>query len=632
MIANGLTNEQKEKLKIELFLKKFNSPEDLQNWADIFLGIRLPKGHIYPDSNSSPVEWMWEAYNNYKLNKGNETPGYIILSSRESYKTLSESMLAVIFMLHFNATIAHLAAIESQATKALQYINSFIKKCRPYMEAMGMTIDSQSKRRVGFETQDGSISYVNVIIATVAGANSEHTNILCIDEIDVMRFPDAFEEAKFIPGVTNGQYPLTIATSTRKYAFGLMQKEITNAESSGQKVLRWNILDITEKCPDSRHRPNLKKIERYISNRLPLKNISMDEYNNLIENEKNKYTLIKAYNGCQSCPILPICQTRLATRPSTDVGYLYKPIDFVINQFKKTPLEKAEAQLLCLRPGSTGLVYPRFSPEIGQNVISLQMAADLLCINPSKIELDNIVNKLHDLNVDFFAGVDWGFRHAFAITVSCNIYGQWWLIDSYSVPGLELDQMMKLSIEIRDKYSPRKWFADTSQPIFIKEFNKNRMRCAEFKKDVMGGIEYTRGRVMDSFGNRYLKILKHDRNEWLINGFNLHHFKLDSAGKPTQEPDDDEYADIMDTIRYQAQNLFNSKASKNLKADDLEDNRTLEQKRLDEEKRRKEEDEKFINQKSNWIKYEINKAIKNTTEEENNRVKVGKNKNIIWDI
>ena len=194
--------------RIQLFEQKFSSVKHLKDWCLEFLDIDLPSSHVDPDSNSSPAEWMFEAYNTYRNNHGDEgrKQGFIVLSSRDSYKTLTESILSVILMCHFNATIAHMAAIEPQAYKAIQYINTFITKVKPVLAAQGRNIDSQSKRRIQIkEDKSGRVGYVNVIVATVQGANSEHTTVMSIDKIDVMRFPQAYEEAQLkprgVPGV-----------------------------------------------------------------------------------------------------------------------------------------------------------------------------------------------------------------------------------------------------------------------------------------------------------------------------------------------------------------------------------------------------------------------------------------------
>ena len=81
--------------KYKVFLTPFESPQHLKDWCAAFLDMDFPLGHIDPDSNSSPAEAMYEVYANFRDDKFSEIPGYIWLSSRDSYKTLCESALAI---------------------------------------------------------------------------------------------------------------------------------------------------------------------------------------------------------------------------------------------------------------------------------------------------------------------------------------------------------------------------------------------------------------------------------------------------------------------------------------------------------------------------------------------------------
>jgi len=396
----------------------------------------------------------------------------------------------------------------------------------------------------------------------------------CIDEVDVVRFPQAYEEAKLIPGMLRGRFPITFMTSTRKFAFGLMQKEIENARELDNPVLHWNIIDITEKCQPERYFPELEKQTRFISRNLPLENISPLEWSNKQDEMKNKYDEIEAYAGCADCKLLPVCRTRLADRPERDVGGLWKPIDFVINQFDKIEPDMAEAQLMCWKPSSTGLIYGRFDESEGENTLTLDQAYfEYTGVSRTGVILDDIIDVFHKKGIKFYIGGDWGYTHAYAMIACAKLpSGETWIFETLAMPGLEYEDMIKYAIYFRDKYKPKRWFMDTAQPMFIKGFRKRRMPCKDFKKDVMGGIEAVRGQVVDARGKRRLKVIKTVENEFLIKGFSHHHFKLDAAGRITQEPDDEEYADVMDSLRYIGQNLFasngniktsNSTASKN---------------------------------------------------------------------
>jgi hypothetical protein len=552
------------------FIRPITSKKRLKMWLKVFLGLDFPDSYVDPESNSSPVDWMYDVYSMYKNNKCNESPEVIVISSRESYKTLSEAAFAVLCMIHFNARIAHMAAIVSQATAAQNYIKDFLQKLQPYMNYHKISITSQNDKEVEITDKNGNRTFMKIIVATVAGANSSHTNIFTIDEIDTIRSKEglrAYKEAQMIPGVFDGQHPVTIKTSTLKFPGGLFMKEWARIKELGYSIHKWNIIDITERCPPERHLPNTPKQVRYIDHNLPLKNYSQEQYDFLTDKEKETFEKIEVTEGCAKCPLLPVCRTRLAKRPETDTGGLWKPIDFTIGQFNKTDVDLAESQLLCRKPSSQGMVYPRFldSPDGTGNTYTLAQAWEIY--TGTKISenqsMQDLIKQMRMNGVPFYCGVDWGSTHAFAIAVTAILPNkEWWLVDSYSVPNLEFDQMMHLAMQVRDTYRPKKWFCDTSQPMFLKAFTRNGMPAPKFTKDVQGGISCVRSQILDSQNNRRLKLIKHHRNEFFLKVFQEHTFKLDSAGNLTQEPDDSDVADLADALRYAAQNLFPYKKRK----------------------------------------------------------------------
>lgn len=557
-----LSDEEKKHFA-EVMFKPLNSAQELKDWILLFFGLDMPMGHIDPDSNSSPVEAMWEIYDTIKNNRGEANPGYIMLSAREGYKTLSSSMLETILMIHFQLTIAHMAAIKEQSAKSISYINYFFSKIEPLLDVSGWVNKSQNKTKIEFTSPEGEDVYIQVVVATMSGANSAHTNLMFIDEIDVVKDPQAYEEAKLIPGFAKGIHPVTVKLSTRKFAFGLMQKEIDNADESGDKILRWNLIDVTARCDESRHKPTLPREDRYVAKSLPLKQISPEDFYDLPPVEQDKYDLVKdAYAGCKSCKLLSVCRTRLAARGTKDTGGLYKPVGAVINTFKKTDADRAEAQLMCWRPSSKGMVYPRFDTTLNTgNMISLEFAWEAIIGDPpkkSKISENDLLYMMKNLGIEFYAGVDWGYTHDFVIVIFAKLpNGQVWIADCYSQSGLEFSDQLEVAKTYRDKYDVQKWFADQAMPSSIKSFTKNGMKCVKFTKDVMGGIEALRSKILNGHGQRLLKVLNIDANQKIKFAFTKHHFKLDPQGNPTLVPDDTPgVADQADAMRYVAQNLF----------------------------------------------------------------------------
>lgn len=556
-------NSKEFQIKAKHFLDILPNATAFRNWIKAYLDIDLPFDTIDPDSNSNPIDALWSVYETIRDNKGDKIPGYIYLSARECYKTLGASILEVMLMLHFKTSIAHMAAIEKQSQKAISYINNFFRKLKPYLDANGWKKISDSKTKIQFTEPSGREPYITVIICTAAGANSEHVPVMFIDEIDVVRDPKAYEEAKLIPGIDRGIFPVTVKLSTRKYSFGLMQQELDQAATSGEQIKRWNVLDITERCPESRHKPEEPQQDVYVCRSLPLKTITEEEYEQ--EADKNKWEKVRAFSGCLSCELLPVCKTRLAKRSEKAKGGLFRPIQATINSFKRVSPEMAEAQLLCWKPSTKGLVYPRFEPNEGGNVISILDAVKLITGEQhiKTADMRHLITSLQQYGYTFYAGLDWGYTHEAAFVIMATApMGYHFIVDCFAEPGLELSDFVEKCVEYQQRYPISRWFCDQAQPSHIKTLQKALKQvspsttCPEFVKDVMGGIEAIRSVIVTTSGTRKLLILNTEPNQKVIHGFKVHHFKLDARGNPTTTPDDEAFADIMDCVRYLGQNLF----------------------------------------------------------------------------
>jgi hypothetical protein len=566
--------DQEERAKAEVMLEILQDKEDLRNWVRTFFKIELPSDTVDEDSNSNPLDAMWTIYKAVRDNTGDVVRGYIMLSAREAYKTLSASMLEVLILLHFQVSISHMAAIEKQSDKCVSYVNGFFNKLEPFLHANGWRKQTDSKTKIQFKTPEEKEPYLVVIVCTIAGANSEHTPIMFIDEVDVVRDPNAYEEAKFIPSQgENGRFPITVKLSTRKFAFGLMQKELDQAKEAGEEILQWNIMDITEKCFPERYKPDSegKTTTVYAAKKLPLKYLSKEDYDSLPQQDKPEYQSINAHPGCLSCKLLSVCKTQLAQKPENSIRNLYRPISGTIGSFARVTPDKGEAQLMCWRPSTKGLVYPRFDQQ--KNAVTIDSAFSMLTgENVSGSNMQEFVNLLKRLDSKIYAGIDWGYTHEATIVVmAVTKVGYSFILETFGAPQLEVEaEFLPKAVEIDDKYSIDKWFCDTAAPANIKTWRKRfrTHKVPDFKKDVLGGIEAIRGQIVDSGNMRRLLVLKdidpktgEDRcqNAKLLTGFKVHHFILDNAGNPTTIPDDEEFADVMDALRYIGQNVFATK-------------------------------------------------------------------------
>jgi hypothetical protein len=933
---NFLQLTEQEKVKYaELMFHPLSSAQEIKNWTYTFLGLELPLEIIDPDSNSSPLDAIWRVYDTFKTNSGDKNPGYIMMSCRAGMKTISVAILETLLLLHFQLDIGHAASTEDQSATGLGYIDGFISTVEPLMIAAGWQNITQNKRLFKFKTPQGKTPYIKIVICSPKGMNSLHSNVLFLDELDLAD-PGALKEGKYIVSYSKGIYGVKVYLSTRKYAFGNMAQAIEQAPSMNYKILNWNIIDVTERCPDTRHLPNGPKQDVYIGKNLPLQRISSEQYSLLPEIEKLKWDLIKDANeGCAKCPILPVCKMRLANKPATAVGGFYKPISTVIQSFLENDPDSAEAQLMCFgpntnilmgdgtvkpidnvdvgdmvithkgnvrrvtktferpysgpvltfenhawehfeptivtpehpyftnglqfksvsdikintgecssfqmaekgdylsfpsnyettaeeisfgqiskvplnnqcgkvraqgstdgwipetfrltsefgwivgyfltrgffardrvggseysppkgitfcsdigekeyhnkvrsfatalefntsefkskcsndytidihnstlsqffyaicdersgekklnsllmnanvdflrgvlngfdagnatkrqnscreletyspylssqlfliagrlglcpsitrkpssedrkqlyqvhcidlgheadqkgarfvfkdgynqyrldgvansqyeglvynieveedhsyiadgvavhncwRPGSTGLVYPRFNPTKG-NVITLKEAYETLMGRSSRsITEVMLLGEMKKAGILFYAGVDFGYTHDFVICITAVLpNGDVWLVETYAAPGMEFADQLEVAKSFRDKYQPHKWYADQAMPSHIKSFRKNGMVCPKFTKDVLGGIEALRSKIVSGYGARKFKVVDNESNKKAILAISRHRFILDGQGNATLTPDDARgIADICDTLRYIGQNCF----------------------------------------------------------------------------
>ena len=546
-----------------------DSAQGVKDWVRLFLGLELPLEITDPESTSSPLDAVWQVYETFKNNTGDQNPGYIMMSCREGMKTVSVAILEILLLLHFQLDIGHAAAVESQSSVALQYIGGFILAIEPLLDAAGWSKTSENKRLIKYTTPQNKQPFIKVIICSPKGMNSLHSNVLFLDELDLAD-PKAIKEGQNIVGFSKGIHGVTVYLSTRKYAFGNMAAAIEKAPEKNHKILRWNILDVTESCPPSRHLPDGPKEDRYVAKALPLSTLFPEQYEALPTSEKVKYDLIsQAHKGCQSCLLLPVCRMRLAAKPVTATGGFYKPVSTVMQKFRENDADIAEAQLMCWRPGSEGLVYPRFNTTPGKgNILTVKDVYERVFgpTNKNYISDTELLYEMNKANIPFYAGVDWGFTHDSVILIVAALpTGEIIVFDCFAAPGLEFSDVLNTAMAYRDKYKILKWFVDQAMPSSIKSFNKNGMKCPPFKKDVLGGIDAIRSKIIDSTGKRMLFIMDTPNTKKVTSAILKHRFILDGQGNLTLQPDDERgVADICDSLRYIGQNLFPVKGTQKI--------------------------------------------------------------------
>jgi len=570
-------------LRAALFVKP-ESKEDLARWIRLYLGIDLPAVAVDPNSNSSPMDLVWELYDACRRNDPNYQQ-VMAYAARDSYKTFSSAIFEVLCIMHLERSVAHMAAIEPQAKKCQQYLKKHLN--RPFIRDF---VTSKNERTVEiarfYNEETGSSitvrdyegllasdqinyreirNYVNIVICTIQGANSEHTPIMVVDEVDVVENHDAYEEAKMIPAPIGDMMPMTLYTSTRKYSWGLVQKEIDNAANTGLLIRHWNLIDVTRPCLPERHLPEKPKITIYRSDLL-LRSISEPDYLLLDDSEKSKYIKDTGYAGClQNCRMFAACRGLLATRDTTP-NLLLKPVQHTQAQFIKVTLDKAKSQLLCLKPSLEGLIYPNFSRDI--HMLSIAEMIEMVSGEPAKPGADKaaLIAVLRDRGARFVAGMDHGYSHNFAVVVGALFDNKMYVIDVVAQAQLELGQKVSLCQQRVTPFNPDTW-ADTAYPADNKTLKREaQLRIRDWKKgpgSVKDGISIVRLALMPTMSasrnEARLFFIKGDEGcELLAARMGQYHWTTDAAGRVTDEPDD-ENDDELDALRYMVMNVMDKK-------------------------------------------------------------------------
>lgn len=566
----------------KLAFTQCETQQHLHDWIEYFVGIDFPDVVVDPESNSCPMALIWEVYSKAMEGKDPNFTQVLSYASRDSYKTLAVSILEFAALVHMHRDVAHVAAVMSQSEKAVSYIRNALFR-DPFVDF----ITTDNKRSVDLvwhqHTQTAEIltdkewraltpdqqkeykshkHYLHVLVATLAGMNSEHVPFFCLDELDVVQNPQAIKEGKLIPTVRDGKFPITVMTSTRKFAFGYVQRTIDDHEKDPDSTLQvrhWNIIDVTEACPPTRHLPDEPKIPIYVE-KSTFSALSEEQFLMRDSETQKKFEKKEGYTGClKNCRIFAACQGNLATRQKGR-SPLLRPINHTVNLFKETEDEVAQAQLMCWKPGQTGLVYPRFERKIHAKTAT-EIAHSIFVDLPEGKEVtkEELIKKAVQEGLPFVAGLDWGFTHNFAVVTAIKYGNILYVVDVIALPGLELAQKLDVCAHIKE-WNPT-IYPDPEDPASAKSFKRVGYRMVSFTKDVKLGIEAVRWKLSPPLGGApQLYFLSGDPQvELLMTRVGKYHFTLDQAGEPTEVPDEKD-DDECDALRYLVQNNYSKKS------------------------------------------------------------------------
>lgn len=205
--------------------------DGLWDFIDEVFGLQVPRVRICPE-HDSPFDFICAVF-------FNEYPKIIAVANRTGGKTLNFAVLDALNSFGFDkCETATVGAIEEQAKKCYSYFRSFVLNLPLLNDSLEDSLQSLTTFNNG--------SSVQILTGTMSGVNSPHPNKVFIDEIELMSW-NILQEAFSMAQTKNGIPAQTILTSSRKFAFGAMERMLEEADKRGYKVFKWCVMEVIEK-------------------------------------------------------------------------------------------------------------------------------------------------------------------------------------------------------------------------------------------------------------------------------------------------------------------------------------------------------------------------------------------------
>lgn len=571
--------------------------EELKAWVYLFLKVDLPATIVDERSSNpstiAPLTMLWKMYARLMYAESGELdPAEMLFyAAREAGKTVVVAMMEVLCLIHVLTDVVHLAAILEQAQDAQGYVKGFLE--RPDLRGLvvgdakerttvvyyrpragdGPCLYSREFKALPEEEREGYVQvshWAVIVAASVRATNGKHCGFVCLDELDIVQDPRILGEARNIPspirhddGTTVD--PLTVYISTRKTAFGPVQRAIDEAKTTGLVVDHFNILEVTERCPESRHRPDLPRLRVYRSEET-LRAVDEATYASFDPKTKGRYVADQAYTGCMTnCRIFASCKGQLATRPEVGLdSFLIKSLSHVVKKITGQAIAYVQSQLLCLRPSSTGLIYGHLLQR--HHALSPAQAYERVFGVPppegERLTKAALIEALKTTDVPFGGGQDYGYGHDFAQISGFTFGATAFILRALAAPGLDPGQKLEYTEPIRTAYDPEIW-ADTEDPGATAYFRKYKWRMRDWVKlkgSVKTGIDIVKDKLQppNEGEAEILFVFDVDEDDEMVafwKKLKEHAWKLDAAERPTEIPQESG-KDIADALRYWIMNRF----------------------------------------------------------------------------
>jgi hypothetical protein len=552
---SDMTPEEKEK-HTKLFLKPCKTRKEVKAWIKHFLGLYLPDVKVSRYADTTPLDVVWEVYRICVLRQNPENIQELLyVAGRGSGKTLGMAIAELMVLLHDKRDVVHVGAIQTQAERCYAYQKNFLysRNIKEMVMPPSLPEDQRILEKANMSNSVFNIDKekvtLEVLPCTLKACNGPHVPLVVVDEIDTVSGEGlkAFKEISGMLDSKGSRKALRVGISTRKSRYGLMNRQIENADSEGRTVRRWTAFEFTERCPDSRS--GTKEVDAYIIQDT-MEVISEEDFKKKAPQKQKDYQHYKLLEGCMKCPLAAICLTD--AKKQTSKSPMLKTIDELAQKVRAEGPDWALAQLMNLKPSVEGIIYREFDEKIHVKTWNEMWFKLVGKEFPGECTHDIFVKKCHEMKLPCYAGIDWGWS-------SPNTVVYFFMDRVDNVYIVKTDGMTYISQPgwihyIKSKYHNiyrcQMYFADPADMGAVEELKKAGLPVANnIDKAINPGIQVIKKLLKVPGTSDSKMFLAKETTVPLVQEFQLYHFKLNTAGEVTEDPDT-EYDHWLDALRY----------------------------------------------------------------------------------
>jgi hypothetical protein len=530
------------------------------------------------------MDAAWELYS-FCMNPPDKSPKqFLYASSRATQKTLLLAAVETVLAIHSRRPIVHFAAAREQVKPAKKYMVEFSQ--RPYIREL-LKSDPTSVNIIylvpesdnelwlkgwnAIEIQKGredstglhagrpdSLREVEIELAGISGATTQgkHTSIVSVDEVSSLKGEKIsfYNDIKKVPIASHDGKPYVVfKISTRRGAYSVVEKEISEASKTGLNVRRWTVLEGVEKCPDERSGTDFIH-QRYVS--VTQGQCSTEEeYVNLEDKKKKDFEVTALATKCLSCPLRVVCRGDLKKQRSKSKHL--QPIDAAIVEYASSDRDFYNSQCLSLMPTKEGLVLSRFDEDL--HVVSADEMFQIFTGSkpPRAINPDQLINLFRSKGLKFYAGIDWGFTDPTAIVVVATDGERAFTLYAMSRSNMEVvKDVVPILKQLEARFGKLVYFPDTARPD-----NNATLISLGFAVDdafdkgtIDSGITQIRTLLSPNIGSPRMYLLKGETDP-LVDEVKKYHYLANTDGTISDDIAD-EFNHLIDAWRYLIINVF----------------------------------------------------------------------------